>query len=230
MNDRFPEGEFVHVLKDDEPLGPFSVDELLEGLESGHFSYDDVCLREGAVETERLRDFLDWEELENDSPIEDEWDEDGEEEQDHTDAVPASRSLLYRGHRSIVSFPTAFLGLVGGIVGAIWLYPVGAAWSAACLAVAVLALGFLALARCTCEYTVRSGRVEQETGLFAKSSKEIRVSDIRAINVTCVGLKGLLGVGTVDFFTTGDDPEVRFTDVWAAKEVKKLVRALQDAS
>jgi hypothetical protein len=32
----------------------------------------------------------------------------------------------------------------------------------------------------------------------------------------------------VDFFTTGDDPEVTFRDVWAAKKVKILVRQLQD--
>ena len=37
-----------------------------------------------------------------------------------------------------------------------------------------------------------------------------------------------MGVGTVEFNTTGDEPEVVFQDVWAANEVKALVRRIQD--
>lgn len=238
MSTPFPVSGLVYVLRGDDPFGPYEIEELLEGLETGEFSYDDICLREGAIDTERLRDLLDWEgELHG---VDDE-DRDGEsdepdwgiDESTHHGEQPESSlpqsAILYHGHRSIVTFPLAFIGLVGGVVGGIWLFPVDSAWTFGLLAISILSLGFLTLMRFTCEYIVRTGRVEQETGWLAKSSKEIRISDIRAINVTCRGLSGILGVGTVDFFTTGDEPEVRFRDVWGAKDVKKLVRKLQDS-
>ncbi|MEM1442702.1 MAG: hypothetical protein AAGF67_10190, partial [Verrucomicrobiota bacterium] len=65
MEPNYPVRERIYVLKDDESLGPFWIDELLEKLEAGEFRYDDVCLREGAGETERLRQILDWEEPES---------------------------------------------------------------------------------------------------------------------------------------------------------------------
>ncbi|NLT72556.1 MAG: PH domain-containing protein, partial [Verrucomicrobiaceae bacterium] len=73
-------------------------------------------------------------------------------------------------------------------------------------------------------------RIEKITGLLARSSQEVRIEDIRAINVTCRGLIGILGIGTVDFFTTGDTAEVSFHQIWAAQKVKTLVRRLQDVS
>ena len=72
-------------------------------------------------------------------------------------------------------------------------------------------------------------RIEIEKGLVARSSHEVRISDVRAINVTCSGLIGAMGIGTVDFFTAGDEPEVTFRKVWAAKKGKALVRQLQDS-
>ena len=72
-------------------------------------------------------------------------------------------------------------------------------------------------------------RIEVVKGLIARSSNEVLISDVRAINVTCSGLIGAIGVGTIDFFTVGDEPEVTFRKVWAAKKVKSLVRQLQDS-
>lgn len=235
MESGYPVNDRIYILKDDERLGPFELDQIFEGLERGEFRYDDVCLREGAGETERIRQILDWDE--HTSPVAESPTESAEEaeEIDHgsqleEEGPDVSRTPLYHGHRSIISFPLPFFGLVGGIVGAVWLYPTDAMYTLAGIIVAVFSLAYLSLTRYTQEYFITDRRIELVTGLIARSSKEVRITDIRAVNVTCEGLPGVFGVGKVDFFTIGDSPEVSFTEVWAAKEVKTLVRKLQDSS
>lgn len=61
MDDAYPVDEEIFVLKKGRKLGPFEINELLDGLEEGEFSYEDICLRAGATECERLKDVLDWE-------------------------------------------------------------------------------------------------------------------------------------------------------------------------
>ena len=72
MSEDFPVKEQIVVLENDEALGPFSVDEILAHIDAGRFDYSAVCLREGALETERLRDLLDWGDEENRSAASDE--------------------------------------------------------------------------------------------------------------------------------------------------------------
>lgn len=245
MSRKFPVEGRIFVLKNEESLGPFEVDEILDFIEEGTFGYDDICLREGAIETERLRNVLDWDKplaakksppaskseiaKHEDDPIEEEYDE-SDEEPESIDPLESPSEILYRGNRSILTFPLSFLGLVGGVIGVIWLYPIDIKLMLACLVMAVLSLSYLSLMKFTCEYFITPKRIELEKGLIAKSSNEVRISDLRAINVTCTGFIGILGVGSVEFFTTGDEPEVTFQDIWAAKEVKKLVRRLQDSN
>lgn len=236
MDSDYPVSERVFVLKEDRTIGPFEIDEILEKLDSGELSYDDVCLREGAGETERLRQILDWDEPTPlfDGSVPGESFATPQAPAPETDPPPepvrvGSSRPLYHGYRSIVTFPLSFLGLVGGLVGAVWLYPAGAAYTFFGIALAVLSLVYLSLMRYTREYFITEKRVELVTGLIARSSKEVRIADIRAVNVSCEGIAGMIGVGNVDFFTIGDNPEVSFTDAWAAKEIKTLVRRLQDA-
>lgn len=234
MNHDFPVDDRIFVLKNGDSLGPFDIEEILERLESGEFLYDDVCLREGAIETERIRQVLDWEEnaeippetAEEDSAFDESETESTTEQQQPRQSI--SGRMLYRGHPSILTFPLSLIGLVGGIVGAVWMFPVDLRVSLLGIAVSILSLAYITLMRFTREYFICPKRIELTTGLIAKSSNEVRISDIRAINVSCIGLMGIFGVGTVDFFTTGDDPEVSFSDIWAAKKVKTLVRQLQD--
>ena len=91
-----------------------------------------------------------------------------------------------------------------------------------------MGLVYLSFLRFTQDYHIMPRRVEVITGLIARSSNEVRIVDIRSINVTCRGISGLMGIGTVDFFTSGDQPEVTFRQIWAANRVKLLVRKLQD--
>lgn len=239
-----PVGESVFVLKGGTKLGPFDIEELFDGLEEGEFHYEDICLREGATECERLRDILDWDRSSpagtdpprgrpGEPPLPDasraqreEYGETGE----GGPSFPDGDRLLYAGHPSIASSPFALFLVVGGITGGVWLYPLDLVFTAAGFGLALLGMSYLSFIRFTRDYRITPRRIEKITGLLARSSQEVRIEDIRAINVTCRGLIGILGIGTVDFFTTGDTAEVSFHQIWAAQKVKTLVRRLQDVS
>lgn len=242
MEDSYPVDDGIHVLKGGRKLGPFTVENLLEGLESGDFSENDVCLRSGATECERLRDLLDWGERED--PFEgedslDEGDDDFENEEGELPPTPSSEKiitaarpdrLLYSGHPSVITYPVSLFLVIAGVTGGIWLYRFDPKLTLAAFALATGGLARLSFVRFTHDYHVRSRRIESVTGFLARSSREVRIEDIRSINVNCRGVSGIFGIGTVDFFTSGDSPEVSFEKIWAARRLKTLVRKLQDAT
>lgn len=241
MEDPPPPFEAVYILKGGRRLGPFTLDELLDGLEDGIFSENEVCLREGAAHCERLRDLLDWDaETTDEDESEDLCDEDEEESGGgapdrggETPVSPRRRAepdrIVYSGHPSVLTCPFALGALVGGVFGGFWLYRLDANLTLAAFALALVGLVRLSYVRFTHDYRIRRRRVEIVTGLLARSSREVRIEDIRSINVACRGVSGLFGIGTVDFLTSGDAPEISFRKVWAARRVKGLVRRLQDA-
>lgn len=261
----------IFVLKGERRLGPFTLDNLLDGLESGDFSENDVCLREGATEMERLRDLLDWDreesrdedEFDEADPEEDDFeDEEGFDDEDEFDdeekfddeefevfgesgAAPGDAGaagpqlrpgqarpdrILYSGHPSVLNHPLALLALVGGVVGGVWLLRLDSLYLLVGIALATAGLVRLSWIRFSNDYRVRTRRIEVITGFLVRSSREVRIADIRSVNVTCRGLRGALGIGTVDFLTSGDHPEVSFQRIWAARRIKALVRRLQDAA
>jgi membrane protein YdbS with pleckstrin-like domain len=249
MDELYPVDDEIYVLKEGRRLGPFTVENLLDGLESGDFSEDDVCLRPGATDLERIRDLLDWEdEVEpdeadepDDAAEEEDLEEDFDEEETDDEvesgtpegrpiAAGSSNRLLYSGHPSALNYPVSLIALVGGITGGVWLYRLDPNLTLAGLALAVAGLVRLSFVRFTHDYHIRPRRIEVTTGFLARSSREVRIEDIRSINVTCRGILGMFGIGTVDFLTSGDTPEVSFDRVWAARKIKTLVRKLQDSS
>jgi uncharacterized membrane protein YdbT with pleckstrin-like domain len=77
-------------------------------------------------------------------------------------------------------------------------------------------------------YTVTTRKVILEWGLWAKSSNEIRIKDIRSINVKKSGLLGLLDVGDIEFSSAASDKaEIIFASIAEATTVRDLVRAHQ---
>ena len=238
MDENYPVDESVFVLKQGTKLGPFDIETLFDGLEAGEFSYDDICLREGATDCERLKDILDWESAHPSRgvrssrgkhraapPVESIIDDEEENEDEH---FLDGERLLYAGHPSIASSPLALFFLVGGITGGVWLYVIDPVFTLAGIGLALLGMAYLSFMRFTQDYRITPRRIEVITGFLARSSNEVRIEDIRAINVTCRGFTGIIGIGTVDFFTSGDAAEVSFRKIWAAQKVKTLVRRLQD--
>jgi uncharacterized membrane protein YdbT with pleckstrin-like domain len=77
-------------------------------------------------------------------------------------------------------------------------------------------------------YRVTNQRAEMEIGLIVKNSNEIRIQDIRSINVSKSRIGGWLGVGTIEFSSAAsDDAEVIFFKVANADGIRDSVRKLQ---
>lgn len=153
----------------------------------------------------------------------------GEEEEEEFEESLEPGVELYRGRPSWVNYwKSLFLGTVvvaGGIV--LWERNGWILFGALLLALAIYS--YICLLRSMRLYVVTPRRVEVIYGLITKNSHEVRVQDIRAINVKKSGFKGLMGVGTVEFDSAGGEgAEVSFSDVWSAQRVKALVRELQD--
>lgn len=249
----------IYVLKDGARIGPFSIDDLLDLVESGEIGYDDVCLRAGSVECERVRQVLDWDddrpppegtddpvETAPEDPEDEDWDEEEEYEEEEEDAddelvAPARRKgpappprdprlILYAGHPSVMSFPGTLVLIAAAVGAGIRFQAQSGWWLFAGLMVALFGVSWILFQRSLRLYLITPRRVEVVKGFIAKSSNEVRVEDIRAINVHTPGVMGLLGVGTVEFASAGGAAvDVAFTDVYAAHRIKSLVRRLQDA-
>jgi len=79
------------------------------------------------------------------------------------------------------------------------------------------------------KYTVTSQRVMIETGILVKSSNQLRIRDIRSINVTKSGLEGLLfGLGNLELSTAATaDAEVVFRGIVNSDKVRDLIADIQ---
>jgi membrane protein YdbS with pleckstrin-like domain len=156
---------------------------------------------------------------------------DGEEEEEPADAddgTDPGEGPLFVAHPSWLAYSGGFMAvaLLAGL-GA-FLLPFGGEYSLIPFLAALAWLFGITLARYSTDYLVDEDRVEKVWGLLARSSREVRICDVRNIDVHMRGLKGLLGVGTVDISSAGSsDVEVSFRDVRGAHEVKQLVRQLQ---
>ncbi len=99
---------------------------------------------------------------------------------------------------------------------------------AALLALAVILVLWIQLDRSRRKYAVTDRRVSSEYGIVNKSSNEVRIQDVRSINLRKTGVSGLLGIGTVEFSSAAtDDADVIFWNISDAEKVRDLVRSLQ---
>ena len=138
--------------------------------------------------------------------------------------------LFYHGRPSWFSYPKSVVA-TATFGTAAWLcykYNAGIIWAGTLGALSGLIMVFIMLDRTTTEYFVTSRRVEMERGIIGRNTKEIRIADIRAIDVTQKGWNAILGVGTVEFFSAaGDEADVVFANIWRPHRVKERVRELQ---
>ena len=148
---------------------------------------------------------------------------DGEEEEDDE-----HEQIHFRGHPSWFSFLGGILlgiALLGASVASL---PLGGKYLVLGVGLSILTFCSIVLTRQLHEYFVTNERVEMDWGLIGRSSKEIRIVDIRAIDVHQGGLLGFFGVGTVDFSSTASTQiEVRFKNVRRPHRIKELVRQMQ---
>ncbi len=316
------EQDRYHVLKGGLRRGPYTLEQLHKHFTEGRITLSDVCMREGAISSERLADILPGRQIptrrsaqatppakqnaaqdkaesptgqevppeaiapapvenedvaedmvstgdddrdpdacdsedddseDDDSEDDDSEDDDDDSEDDDDDSedededesaalpdpfpMPPPRrkppanpaTVLYAGRPSLLSYPRSITLMLASAFLA-WQYSELSGWILFLGSLsAVLTAAWLTVDRSMRLYLIMPIRLEIMEGLVAKNSREVRIADIRAINIRKTGLKGLLGVGTVEFATAGgDEIDVAFQDVYGADRIKNLVRRLQD--
>jgi hypothetical protein len=202
-----------------------TVGELIQGMGPGRKAEGGSRLVRPAY-MEIRADGVRVEEMEADVDEGDE-DEDEEDEGDEGDEEVGER-LLFRGHPSWLCYWKGALLAVGLAVAGALLAPLGLKYAVLGWLVASAALLAVGLFRFSKDYLVTDERVEVIWGVIARSSKEVRIRDIRSIDVRENALTGLLGLGSVDFSSSANSGvEVVFAQVRGAHKVKELVRELQ---
>jgi membrane protein YdbS with pleckstrin-like domain len=213
----------TYVRRNGEKLGPFEDAQLLSSLQQGMFSYDDLALRDGWTDWKPLRTLF--------APP--------------GTAPPVTRpaaetastsaeQLMWSGRPShwnfLFSWLLAFL-FVGAGAFCVWIYFNGGTNPLLLVpgAIGILILLYIYISRARQRYIVTNRKVEIQTGLVVKSSNEIRVKDIRSINVTKHGFAGFIGIGSVEFSSAATDrAEVIFVNIAHADRVRDLVTDLQE--
>jgi uncharacterized membrane protein YdbT with pleckstrin-like domain len=94
--------------------------------------------------------------------------------------------------------------------------------------IALILLVWTRLDRSGRKYLVTNRRVSVEYGIVSKRSNELRIQDIRSINLTTTGLSGLVGIGRLEFSSAAtDDADVIFWNTPSAEKIRDLVRSIQ---
>jgi membrane protein YdbS with pleckstrin-like domain len=115
---------------------------------------------------------------------------------------------LWTGHPSLMTYGTAWIVVLltiwfgVGLLIVIWIF-----WD-----------------KFANSYTITNKNLILTKGLIIKSTSQIRIKDIRSINVIKKGLDGLLGIGTVEVSSSASDKaEVIFKGLRNADYVKKII-------
>jgi membrane protein YdbS with pleckstrin-like domain len=155
---------------------------------------------------------------------------------DPTPAPAAAEQTLWSGTVSQLHYAGKWLFvalLLIAICGSFWINQPDYAvmlWAAraALLVLALLLIGWIQLDRARRRYAVTNRRVSAEFGIISRTSNEVRIQDIRSINLRQTGVMGLLGIGRVEFSSAAtDDADVIFWNIPEAQKVRDLVRSLQ---
>ncbi len=154
--------------------------------------------------------------------------EDDGDDNDDRRYTPSGEVLLHHAHPSWLGYTKALFLVLLLLVAAGLLFVIQLEYAVIALLCASSTLIAIGISRYSHDYIVTRERVELIWGIIGRSSKEARICDIRSIDVYESGLKGLLGLGTIDFSTAANAGiEVQFKDMRQAHEVKDLVRKLQ---
>lgn len=140
-------------------------------------------------------------------------------------------TLLLHAHPSWLSYRGGVFFIIVLLACAGYVFMYGMEYALIPLLSALAWFIGVAIARFSTDYIVTEERVEKVWGILGRSSKEVRICDIRSIDVYEKGLLGLLGIGSVDISSAGNAGiEVSFKNMRGAHDVKHLVRKLQRAA
>lgn len=199
-----------HILISDangQQWGPYAEEEVRQHLAAGSFSPFDWAMRTGDADWSPLQDLL--------------------------GPAPAPQPVLapvtttpHQPQAAITSRNKA--AQESGQAGPLWSGKPAANPIEAFLKT-ILTLGLWLLLKRKTRYEVWPNKIVTTHGRLSKNSQEIRIRDIRGVNVRFSGFAGVFGIGDVGFDTAGGHgEEIVFRGISAAKHVKELVNRLQD--
>jgi membrane protein YdbS with pleckstrin-like domain len=197
---------------------------LLASLQQGTFSYDDLALRDGWTDWKPLRTLF--APPATAPPL---------ARPAGEAATTAAEQRMWSGRPSHWNFFFSWLlalVFVGAGAFCVWIYLNGNSNPLLLIpgAIGIVILLYIYIRRARQLYLVTNRKVEIRSGLLVKSSNEIRVKDIRSINVTKHGLAGFIGIGSVEFSSAATDrAEVIFVNIAHADRVRDLVTNLQES-
>lgn len=228
---------------------PLSKEDLHTLVARGSLARGEMCLDEDTGLTHTVGELISgmranatqsrlnrpaYREISPDHEVHDEDEHLGEEEpEDDSDDddyayTPSGEAILHHAHPSWLGYTKALFLVLLLLVATGLLFAIQLEYALIALLCASSTLIAVGIARFSHDYIVTSERVELIWGIIGRSSKEARICDIRSIDVYESGIKGLLGLGTIDFSTAANAGiEVQFKDMRQAHEVKDLVRKLQ---
>ncbi len=77
--------------------------------------------------------------------------------------------------------------------------------------------------------TVTGSELMYERGILSKDRMSVSIRHVRSVHVTQTFLHRLLGVGTIQISTAGDEPEFTVQDMPDPHEIREAIRRVQDA-
>ncbi|HEY4373413.1 MAG TPA: PH domain-containing protein [Burkholderiales bacterium] len=129
------------------------------------------------------------------------------------DQENSATAPLWRGH------PSHWRYFWWWVVGVLLLAAYGAG---------LIVIAGIFIARARHSYMVTPRLVMIEEGLVAKSSNEVRIHDVRSINMAKRGISGLFGVGDLEISSAATDKaEIIFHGIPHASQVRDLLRQQQ---
>jgi hypothetical protein len=108
-------------------------------------------------------------------------------------------------------------------IGGFLFFPAYAMFGLITLPIAFIIFAYIYFARTSTRYTITNKRVSMEHGIFTKTSRELRIQDIRSIAAHI----NFIGYGDIEFSSASDEVDVVFTAVAGAGAVRDLVKKLQ---
>lgn len=148
----------------------------------------------------------------------------------------AGEQLIWKGSISHWHYLGRWLLVILLLAGAVaaLVYPLPsiplAPWiiAAVLAGLALIVLIAIYIDRARRSYTITDHRISVEYGIISKESNEIRLHDVRSINLTLKGISGIFGIGRLEFSSAAtDDAEVVFWNVGGAEGLRDKVRSLQ---
>jgi hypothetical protein len=187
------------IHKNNEQMGPFQETEIKTFIQEGRISQDDLCWKEGMVEWRPLKELI----LVT-PPL---------KRPSPSSVSTNPDEVLWVGHPSMLTYSAA------------WIVSFLTIW----FGVGLLLVLWIIWDKFANNYKITNKNVILTKGLINKSTNQIRIKDIRSINVIKKGLDGLLGVGDLEMSSSASDKaEVIFKGLRGATSVKEILMKKQD--